>query len=138
MALQSARNSLLGPFCNGWINLRGTGPDVPTGKVSLQSLHPEPSASPTEANLGPTQKEESLPNLTTAFTNPPQNTRIDKIIAQGSLEDLEAEVKSGLKFLEELRSPLVGLATPNQYSQHWIQQIGESITMGFSTHVDLA
>jgi hypothetical protein len=111
------------------------GSDVPKGKVLLQSLHPNPSTSPADASLGQihasdgqTLENEGPPsNLTMASTHSMKEARLVKIIAEASPETLQAEVKSGLKFLEKLKPHLASLVSHSQYSQHWIQQIGRSI-----------
>ena len=108
------------------------GSDVLEGKVLSQSLHPDPSTSPADAKTHATngqtpENEGPPPNLTMAPTHTMKEARLGKIIAEASPETLQAEVKSGLKFLEKLKPHLASLVSHNQYSQHWIQQIGRSI-----------
>ena len=101
------------------------GSDIPKGKVPLQSLHPDLPTSPANAQIdafdGQTLENEGTPsNLTMASTHTMKEARLVKIIAEASPEILQAEVKSGLIFLEKVKSHLARLVSHNQYSKHWI------------------
>ncbi len=55
---------------------------------------------------------------------PSHNERTQKIISDGSPEELEAEVKGCQKFLADLKSPMSEYVGVNQDARHWVQQIG--------------
>ena len=55
----------------------------------------------------------------------PQNTRLQKLIEDGTPEVLEAEVRRTKLFLETLKKPLVGMTEQHRDASHWLQQIGK-------------
>lgn len=57
---------------------------------------------------------------------PSMNKVIQKLISEGTPEELEAEVKTCQAFLKELRKPLDGYVTENKDAHHWVAQIGMS------------
>lgn len=58
---------------------------------------------------------------------PPQNTRLQKIIEEGSPEVLEKEVKSTNEFLDVLKGHLAATDGHElQDAKHWMQQIGKT------------
>ncbi len=61
------------------------------------------------------------------LNQPSENERVQKIIEKGSPEELEAEVRSSQQFLENLKTPMTGMASINKDAQHWVQQIGQDI-----------
>lgn len=50
--------------------------------------------------------------------------RIDKLIQEASPEILEAEVRSSLSFLSELKQPMMAVAAHRNDAMHWVKQIG--------------
>ncbi|KAH6709607.1 Dynamin family-domain-containing protein [Leptodontidium sp. MPI-SDFR-AT-0119] len=54
---------------------------------------------------------------------PSMNERFQKLISEGTPEELEAEVKSCQAFLRELRKPLEGFVAQNKDAHHWVAQI---------------
>lgn len=78
------------------------------------------------------KREDGALQITRDATNPPeavpapkqtQTDRIQKVIANGSANTLEVEVRSHKKFLEHLKQPLVHMAAQSKDAQHWLQQI---------------
>ena len=133
MALQSAKNSLLEPLLNRCTNTPAVALDAAKNEAPPQSLCPEPSAGLAKASLvqaytcsGQTQEKEELSNLATTLAHTARSARLAKISDEASLEILEVEVKSSLKFLEKLMSCLKAFTTQNQQTQDWIQQISKS------------
>lgn len=133
MALQSAKNSLLEPLLNRCTNSPAVALDAAKNEAPPQSLCPEPSAGLAKASLvqaytcsGQTQEKEELSNLATTLAHTARSARLAKISDEASLEILEVEVKSSLKFLEKLMSCLKAFTTQNQQTQDWIQQISKS------------
>ena len=133
MALQSAKNSLLEPLLNRCTNSPAVALDAAKNEAPPQSLCPEPSAGLAKASLvqaytcsGQTQEKEELSNLATTLAHIARSARLAKISDEASLEILEVEVKSSLKFLEKLMSCLKAFTTQNQQTQDWIQQISKS------------
>ncbi|KAL2065059.1 hypothetical protein VTL71DRAFT_4199 [Oculimacula yallundae] len=51
------------------------------------------------------------------------NERVQKLIAEGSPEELEAEVKISKAFLARLRKPLEGFVAETKDAEHWVTQI---------------
>lgn len=64
---------------------------------------------------------------------PSMNERFQKLISEGTPEELEAEVKSCQAFLGELRKPLEGFVAQNKDAHHWVAQIGRSYTLAVTT-----
>ena len=133
MALQSAKSSLLEPLLNRCTNSPAVALDAAKNEAPPQSLCPEPSAGLAKASLvqaytcsGQTQEKEELSNLATTLAHIARSARLAKISDEASLEILEVEVKSSLKFLEKLMSCLKAFTTQNQQTQDWIQQISKS------------
>ena len=133
MALQSAKNSLLEPLLNRCTNSPAVALDAAKNEAPPQSLCPEPSAGLAKASLvqaytcsGQTQEKEELSNLATTLAHIARSARLAKISDEASLEILEVEVNSSLKFLEKLMSCLKAFTTQNQQTQDWIQQISKS------------
>ena len=133
MALQSAKSSLLEPLLNRCTNTPAVALDAAKNEAPPQSLCPEPSAGLAKASLvqaytcsGQTQEKEELSNLATTLAHTAPSARLAKISDEASLEILEVEVKSSLKFLEKLMSCLKAFTTQNQQTQDWIQQISKS------------
>lgn len=133
MALQSAKSSLLEPLLNRCTNSPAVALDAAKNEAPPQSLCPEPSAGLAKASLvqaytcsGQTQEKEELSNLATTLAHIARSARLAKISDEASLEILEVEVNSSLKFLEKLMSCLKAFTTQNQQTQDWIQQISKS------------
>jgi hypothetical protein len=66
---------------------------------------------------------------TVATVSPPkeasQHERVQRIIERGSPEELEAEVRSSQRFLENLKAPMASMVCVNKDAQYWVEQISK-------------
>jgi hypothetical protein len=52
--------------------------------------------------------------------------RLQKLMAEGTPEMLEAEVRDMKHLLEAVRQPMASMASVQQDAKHWVTQIGKS------------
>ena len=108
--------------------LAANGPNVfqppADASATLINCPVKKEAIPRDTTMAGAPSSSTIPTTDPATKQPSINDRVQKLISNGSPEELEAEVKICQAFLSELKKPLDGFTEQNKDAQHWVAQIG--------------
>ncbi|PBP27375.1 hypothetical protein BUE80_DR001561 [Diplocarpon rosae] len=104
-------------------------PENKDGSLASESLSIKREAVAENHSMG---EADPLPDFP-APKQPTQNERTQRIISEGTPEELEAEVASCQSFLQNLKKPMEEFVGQNKDAQHWVSQIDSLIKQNVDT-----